>query len=200
MTGLRAISRRGGVYASRQILRVDVQGPSNPPGCLQALHPGQPGMQQPMQGWAGCRLQQQLRPTAAGPTFHGRRHWPQYLRAVSCLRSGEAGGFVQKGDHRLPLGSFGPQQRHAKERRETRLASLGKGLRRETIIALVEQGAQQRVLRVVALDQHLARLFSPAGTAGHLHHQLGETLGGPKIGGEEAAIGVNDAPRVTLGK
>ncbi len=73
-------------------------------------------------------------------------------------------------------------------------------------VALLGELDQQRVVGQVTLDDHLARLLGAAGAAGHLHGELGHALAGAEVGGEQAAIGIEDRHQghtremVTLGE
>ncbi|MNP38268.1 hypothetical protein D3C76_1317690 [compost metagenome] len=48
------------------------------------------------------------------------------------------------------------------------------------------------MVRQMGLDDHPARLFGAAGTTGDLDDELGHAFAGAEVGGEQAAIGVED--------
>ena len=52
----------------------------------------------------------------------------------------------------------------------------------------MQQYLQQRVFRVMSLQQHFALLTGAAGAASHLNIELGKTFGGAKVSGEQRAV------------
>src|SRR3546814_12775872 len=72
------------------------------------------------------------------------------------------------------------------ERREAGGLALHELLFGEGVVAAGDQRLQQRVLRVVRLQQHLAWLVGAPGASGYLDQQLGELLPGAEVGREQA--------------
>lgn len=54
-----------------------------------------------------------------------------------------------------------------------------------------ERALQQRIVRMMRLYQHRARLAAPPCPASDLNNSLGKALGRPKIGRKQAAVGVH---------
>lgn len=60
-------------------------------------------------------------------------------------------------------------------------------------VAILGQILQQGVLRMVALQHHQPGLAGAPGTTRHLGVELGQLLGGAKIGAEQGAIHIQQA-------
>src|SRR5690606_39543084 len=80
-----------------------------------------------------------------------------------------------------------------RERRPARAPARIERELRERVVALGEQTGEERMARVLRLDQHLAGLVAAAGAARDLHDRLREPLVAAKVRAEKALIGVQHA-------
>jgi hypothetical protein len=81
-------------------------------------------------------------------------------------------GFGQERLHLALVAGFGAQQRHrpiGRELRRLALRQLQRGGRR---VAAGKQGVEQRMVRMMRLQQHFARQFGASGAARDLDQQL----------------------------
>src|SRR3546814_1376773 len=83
--------------------------------------------------------------------------------------------------HSVPTRRSSELQCQVREGREAGGLALHELLFGEGVVAAGDQRLQQRVFRVVRLQQHLAWLVGAAGAAGHLDQQLRELLPGAEV-------------------
>jgi len=84
----------------------------------------------------------------------------------------DAGRVLQKRLRRLAVYGFTADQRHVGIRRQLGEPAFGQRAAGELPVAALQQLMQQRMLRVMGLDQHRARARAAPGPAGYLHQQL----------------------------
>ena len=88
---------------------------------------------------------------------------------------------------------FRAQQREVRERREAGGFAQGDLRFGEGVVAAADQGLQQRMFRMMRLQQHRSDAFGAARAAGDLHQQLREFFAGAEIGGEQAFVDADHA-------
>ncbi len=99
--------------------------------------------------------------------------------------AGAAQGIGEAAEEQLHLVTavgLGPKQSLIAERRQPQQAALFQRRVGEVAIAVLGQILQQGVLGMVALQHHQPGLAGATGTARHLGVELGQFLGGAKIG------------------
>ncbi len=107
-----------------------------------------------------------------------------------------AQGVGKAGEEQLHLVAavgLGPKQSLIAERWQPQQAALLQRRVGEMAIAVLGQILQQGVLGMVALQHHQPRLAGATGTARHLDVELGQFLGGAKIGTEQGTIHIQQS-------
>src|SRR3990172_9448678 len=98
--------------------------------------------------------------------------------------------FVEKFERRSGRRRFGAQQREMAVGRVAGFAALGERKPGETVEVVPLQCAEQGVIRMPGLDQHLTRLVRASGTAADLHDELEQALAGAEVRPVQPLIGV----------
>ena len=138
---------------SLRLDRIDIDRPPHATGLRPHARLGNEAREQRVQRPAFATLKQQLHTVAPALAFHLRGRRPEHLDPPTL--SGRADAPEERGDGRA-LRRFRAPHRKVRKRRPTRALP---GVEREPckrIVALGEQTGQERVRRVVSLDQHFA--------------------------------------------
>jgi len=101
---------------------------------------------------------------------------------------------------RLDSRSLGSNQGQSGKRRPTRYFPLAQGSGCECAVAAGQQLLQQRVFRILTLNEDFTRPRSATGTPGHLDDRLRQTLAGAEVGTEEPWSAFITMTSVTSGK
>jgi hypothetical protein len=147
---------------------------------------------------ARSRLEQQLAAVAPGAQRHRGRHRPGDLQRLGIRQQG-ARARQERIDMRS-LVRLRAQQRLVRIRRQPRFPALVQQLARGGGVTVGEQAAQQRVVGMVGLQQHVARPGRAAGAAGHLHHHLRQPLAGAEVHAEQAFVHAHDGDQGEMGQ
>src|SRR3569833_406055 len=148
---------------------------------------------------ARCGLQQKLGTVASGTAFHGGGHRTENIHPPM-MRVREGRRLRQESLRQIGGRGLGAQQRHVAVRRQGGLAPFGEGGGGEARIPFTEQGAQQRVVGMMGLDQYFARVFGAAGTSSDQREELRKTLAREEVDAEETLIGILDGSERELGE
>ena len=108
--------------------------------------------------------------------------------------------FVEKFERRSGRWRFGAQQREMAVGRVAGFAALGKRKTGEAVEVVPLQRAEQGVIRMPGLDQHLARLVRASGAAADLHDDLEQALAGAEVRPIQSLIGVEYPDQRDVGK
>ena len=73
------------------------------------------------------------------------------------------------------------------------LSPFGQQLARQPDVVVPEQVAEDAVIGVARLEQHLAGAIGAAGASGHLHQELKGVFVGAEVGQQQARVGVDHA-------
>src|SRR3569833_1579107 len=148
---------------------------------------------------ARCGLQQKMGTVASGTAIHEGGHRTENIHPPM-MRVREGRRLRQESLRQIGGRGLGTQQRHVAVRRQGGLAPFGEGGGGEARIPFTEQGAQQRVVGMMGLDQYFARVFGAAGTSRDLSDELRKTLAHAKIDTEETLFGIQDGSERDLGE
>src|SRR3569833_881367 len=146
---------------------------------------------------ARCGLQLKLGTAASGTAFHGGGHRTENIHPPM-MRVREGRRLRQESLRQIGGRGLGAQQRHVVVWRLGGFVPFGGG--GEARIPFTEQGAQQRVVGLMCLDQYFARVFGAAGTSRDLSDELRKTLARAEVDAEETLIGIQDGSERDLGE
>ena len=141
---------------SEGVRGVDVHRPAHLAGLFSLLQLPDECSQGMLEAATVARLQQQLGPEAAGTPFHGGRDRAPDLEPVADQLLDALPDPFKKFLRQCQPGGIGADQRDVAARRQPCSTALGQCDTGKRRVALVDQLLQQRVVRVMGLDDDLA--------------------------------------------
>lgn len=150
----------------------------------------------------------QLKTEATCFSFHRGRERPDQFDLLFLLLKTEGGlkALPGEADPLLRDSRLNPQQAEVRERRHAAQLSFLKQRPGALLVALGHQAIEPRMLSVPGLDDDLSCFVCAAGPASDLHDCLDHLFLAPKVGAEQANVGIQNSHQrdiremVTLGE
>ena len=153
-----------------------------------------------MQCFAPRRMHQQLAAETTGAPFHGCRNRPHELHTLGQPWIGNPGGLGEEALPRRPLRGFRPQQGQKRIRRQNCGLAFRKRRIGEGGVAAGQERLQERMARLMGLQQNFTGAFTTPGPSRYLSDQLPHTLWSAEIRGEKALVHVHDSRQRDIGE